>query len=81
MTMYEIAMEIDDAPTADVVPIKREHWLLDRDDMRCSFCGNIWNICDNDAERFDHCPNCGAKMDWKILFGEKQTDNGKQKTL
>lgn len=29
----------------------------------CSACHSVWNIIDNDTDRFDHCPACGAKMD------------------
>ena len=27
----------------------------------CSACHSVWNIIDNDTERFDYCPHCGAK--------------------
>jgi hypothetical protein len=28
----------------------------------CSNCESVWNIIDNDADRFDYCPHCGAAM-------------------
>lgn len=33
------------------------------DHIVCSNCKTVWSIIDNDTERFDYCPNCGAKMD------------------
>lgn len=33
------------------------------EDIVCSECHSVWNIIDNDADRFDYCPACGAKMD------------------
>lgn len=33
------------------------------DHIVCSNCKKVWSIIDNDTERFDYCPACGAKMD------------------
>ena len=33
------------------------------DHIVCSSCKSVWSIIDNDTERFDFCPACGAKMD------------------
>lgn len=60
LMMYEIADEIDDAPTIE--PVKRGKWIEDIDEMECPECGSKWNYCDNDTERFDYCPKCGADM-------------------
>lgn len=37
------------------------------DEIVCSVCGANFNVIDNCTEKFNHCPNCGAKMK-----GEKQ---------
>lgn len=59
---------IDDAPTLDVAPVKRGKWtdLIPESEkrwawdciMQCSERGHIYG--DN---RFNYCPNCGAKME------------------
>ena len=60
-------------PAADVVERKRGNWVgypdsfkyehvYDRDAIVCPFCEESWNIVDNDTERFNYCPNCGAEM-------------------
>lgn len=33
------------------------------DHIVCSACKSVWSILDNDTERFNYCPKCGAKMD------------------
>lgn len=32
------------------------------DDIACSECLSMFSVIDNETERFDYCPNCGAKM-------------------
>lgn len=32
------------------------------DEIVCSVCGANFNVLDNCTEKFDYCPNCGAKM-------------------
>lgn len=32
------------------------------DEIVCSVCGANFNVIDNCTEKFNHCPNCGAKM-------------------
>lgn len=57
---YMIA--IDDAPTIDAEPIRRGRWKCGG---ICSECGfDICSECgyDNDEQKTDYCPNCGAKM-------------------
>ena len=62
---------LKDMPTAEP---KHGRWIeypeclayagaLDSDYIVCSECGAPFNIMENDAERFDFCPKCGAKMD------------------
>lgn len=29
----------------------------------CSVCGSEWSYFENETERFNYCPNCGARMD------------------
>ncbi|MBQ6756494.1 MAG: hypothetical protein IJP43_06085 [Oscillospiraceae bacterium] len=65
--------EIKNIPAADVVERKRGEWvgypesfkfehIYDRDAIVCPFCEVSWNFVDNDTERFNFCPNCGADM-------------------
>jgi hypothetical protein len=54
---------IDTAPEIDAVPVVRGEWIEHEDEMECPQCGYFWNYCDNDTERFNFCPNCGAKME------------------
>lgn len=57
-------MSIADAPTADVVEVKRGHWIEDEVCVyACSECGFIFTTAD-DISEFKYC-RCGAKMDGK----------------
>ena len=65
--LYVLDM-IDAQPTIDAVEVVHGEWVqigydkaMDR--ITCSVCKEYWNICDNDTESFNYCPNCGAKMD------------------
>lgn len=59
-------------PNVDAVPVKHGRWIeyplclgyvgaYSEDHIVCSNCKSVWNIIDNEAERFEYCPNCGAK--------------------
>ena len=61
-------------PAVDAVPVVHARWITypeclgydgayTDEHIVCSACHSVWNIIDNDADRFDHCPACGAKMD------------------
>ena len=51
-------------PTADVVEVKRGHWIEDEVCVyACSECGFIFTTAD-DISEFKYC-RCGAKMDGK----------------
>lgn len=57
---------IEDAKTANVVPVRHGHWILpnkektDRPLPECSCCG--WYVSEGGVLDFAYCPNCGAKM-------------------
>jgi len=59
--------EIHDAPTVDAVPVVHGRWEPHPDYPgfdRCSECKNC--IVDDawvDGEKWNYCPECGAKMD------------------
>ena len=53
---------LDMAPTAHAVPVVRGEWVEHEDEMECPQCGCFWNYCNNETERFNCCPNCGADM-------------------
>lgn len=65
---------IDAIPAADVAPVVHAHWVeypeclkypnaYNDDHIVCSACKECFSVLDNDTERFNYCPNCGAKMD------------------
>ena len=65
---FEICKVMKEIPSADVQEVKRGEWKEDvLDNIVCSTCGESFNICDNDTERFIYCTNCGAKC-----VGEKE---------
>ena len=63
-------------PTADVAPVVHGKWVKDEEASMetleaiyvCSACNNFeaWG----ETERYNYCPNCGARMD-----GENGTKN------
>lgn len=62
----DVVSSIENAPAADVVPVRHGKWKCQSDCgvTACSTCG--WNIEEYVGD-YHYCPNCGAKMD-----GEKQ---------
>lgn len=45
MMMYEIADEIEDAPSADVVPVRHGRWILEAHDERVNYRWNVTAEC------------------------------------
>lgn len=73
-------------PAVDAAPVVHGWWIeyplclgyvgaYSEDHIVCSSCKSVWSIIDNDTERFDYCPVCGAKMD-----GERRDDNDRRRT-
>ena len=69
----DVTLFLENVPAADVVERKRGKWIdypevlkltdaLDDTYIGCPFCENVFCILDNDTERFNYCPNCGADM-------------------
>lgn len=60
-------------PTVKETPVRHGRWIYypeclknegaSHDDAICSVCGEMFDQMDNDVERFDYCPHCGAKME------------------
>lgn len=47
------------------VELKHGEWIEEheiQDYLVCPFCDVHFNMCDNDTEWFNYCPNCGADM-------------------
>ena len=51
---------------ADVVEVRHGYWISGWDTV-CSVCKIDVDVYD--VERFNYCPNCGAKMDGKEVEG------------
>lgn len=59
-----------DAPTADVVEVRRGWWAKKnvgflKTSFCCSICGGWEHEYAYEHNGMNHCPNCGAKMDGK----------------
>ena len=76
-TAYEFAAILANAPAVDAIPVVHGRWITypeclayegayHDEHIVCSACRSVWNIIDNDTERFDYCPACGAKMDEEV---------------
>lgn len=72
---------IKELPAVDAVPVVHGRWIeyplclgyagaYSEDHIVCSNCKSVWSIIDNDTERFDYCPHCGARMDGERRDGE-----------
>ena len=69
---YEFTSDMGDAmeilanfPTVDAVPIRHGKWMpLNRYDGKvfCPDCKKVFDW-DTEAQYYDYCPKCGAKMD------------------
>lgn len=70
MMLYEVADMLEDAPTIEAAPVVHGKWISDLDAngklksvwRGCSVCG-----CLNHSTKPNFCPNCGAKMDGKVV--------------
>lgn len=66
-TCGEAKRAIESIPTADVQPVKHGRWIsighkLSRICSVCN-CDEPYKFADDDANVYDYCPNCGARMD------------------
>lgn len=61
------AMLADSIPAADVAPVVHGRWIsvAGKRDRICSRClhNEPYKNADDNAEVFEFCPHCGAKMD------------------
>ena len=51
-------------PVADVAPVRHGRWIDAREhcgDYMCSNCEALYG-----TNKFNYCPNCGAKMDGEL---------------
>ena len=52
---------LNDTPTIDP---KKGRWIeYDNSHCECPFCHEEWSYFDNEVERFNYCPNCGARLE------------------
>lgn len=63
--------DVDAIPAADVALVVHGRWgeADDGDGAVCSVCGEDFCNVYLEVERFNYCPNCGAKMDAELLKG------------
>ena len=56
-----------EAPTIDVTPVRHGRWVSVPHKLArvCSVCNRDepYKFADTDADVYNYCPNCGAKMD------------------
>lgn len=66
-TIAEIVDALENIPAADVAPVVHGRWVsvAGKRDRICSRClhNEPYKNADDDAEVFEFCPHCGAKMD------------------
>ena len=72
-TWNQAVQIVEDFHAADVRPVVRAERIgypeclkytnaYSDDHIVCSACEECFSILDNDCERFNFCPNCGAQM-------------------
>lgn len=65
----DLAEDFYSIPPADVAPVVHGRWVsvAGKRDRICSRClhNEPYKNADDDAEVFEFCPHCGAKMDGK----------------
>lgn len=65
--VWKSARELKKIPAADVAPVVHGRWVsvAGKRDRICSRClhNEPYKNADDDAEVFEFCPHCGAKMD------------------
>ena len=66
-TMVDVKRLLADIPAADVAPVRHGRWVSVPHKLArvCSVCNRDepYKFADIDADVYDYCPNCGAKMD------------------
>ena len=59
-----------DAPAADVVEVRHGRWVSVQHKLArvCSVCNRDepYKFADIDADVYDYCPHCGAKLDGEL---------------
>ena len=75
----EVKDNIKHIPTADVVKVKHAYDMDEYTSLfECSNCGWMCddtycgNPCVGNTVTYNYCPNCGAKIDYKIGYGERK---------
>ena len=66
-SMHDVASAINSVPNADVAPVRHGRWVSVPHKLArvCSVCNRDepYKFADIDADVYDYCPSCGAKMD------------------
>lgn len=66
-SMHDIEMNLSNIPTIDAVPVRHGRWISigHKFSRICSVCcsDEPYKFADDDANVYDYCPNCGARMD------------------
>lgn len=67
-TCGEAVKAIRSIPAADVAPVVHGYWMStgSKRDRFCSVCygDEPYKFADVDADVYDYCPRCGARMDY-----------------
>ena len=60
----DVVRIIEDAPTVDVVPVRKGRWIENYDMFKCSECGATGFFEEDYSKpyRCNFCPDCGADM-------------------